>query len=745
MSLSKKLQIFQLFIFMFIFAVNFFISVYNSKDYLQTESYNKAQDTATALSLSLSPLLNNPNDAEIASIITAIADKGFFKEVSLHRINKTFTAKQLLMQADNQLLKQGKWLLTEVTLEKKYGQLSTNIEQSKIASLLNTLNDEKNIQAIDPDISWIRFTPSSQFVDGQSVHINFKAIQKNSPQKEITATALINVDRSLFTALRNDRFEETPLWFVRLFPIKSNIARAMINHGWKKVAVVSVSTNPGQAYHRLYQHASQAARYSLIALLFSMLVLTVFLNRTLKPLQKIQTLTEDIAKGHFNTISTVPKTDELKKLTLAINDMSMKLAKFFNKLNDDINIVNQKINLDALTQLPLKPSFELAFKNSIDSSGFGYIFLVKIINLASINQKNSPAFVDNMICDFAKLLNNSCNMNNLKDQSSPAQISAYRFFGGEFVLLFDNANFQQAQQFANELSKELTLLTHQLQLTELSQIGAAAFTTDTDFITVLNSANEAFEFAKQVGPNEAIIHQQPEQARDKQQWQALVEQCVKHGEFSIDYINPCQAINIITGDDTSIMMEAFTRIHTQDGHHVAMATFISIVEEINFNVDFDQQVTKKIISDIKHKKIGHNLLINLSVASINDLEFIDWLETVLTENNAIAPQLFFSISAYSAAKQKPVLKRFIDKIHSLGSKIIIKRYETALLSLSELQSLQIDAIRFAKEYTNDIATEAPKQQLIKNMLEFSQLMDISLYTEEVINPQDATMLTKLAQ
>ena len=86
MSLSKQLYIIISFIFLMIFTGNFIISVKNTRDYIETEAVTKAQDTATSLGMTLKPYMKNKKDPEIVSIVNAIANRGFYKEIRLEDI-----------------------------------------------------------------------------------------------------------------------------------------------------------------------------------------------------------------------------------------------------------------------------------------------------------------------------------------------------------------------------------------------------------------------------------------------------------------------------------------------------------------------------------------------------------------------------------------------------------------------------------------------------------------------------------
>ena len=87
MSLSKQLLILISALFLMIFSVNFVLSVNNIRDYLEGESQIHAQDTATSLGLSLSPYMVDNKDPVIETMINAIFDRGYYKEIQLVDVN----------------------------------------------------------------------------------------------------------------------------------------------------------------------------------------------------------------------------------------------------------------------------------------------------------------------------------------------------------------------------------------------------------------------------------------------------------------------------------------------------------------------------------------------------------------------------------------------------------------------------------------------------------------------------------
>jgi EAL domain-containing protein (putative c-di-GMP-specific phosphodiesterase class I)/GGDEF domain-containing protein len=83
MTLSKQLLILISAIFLILISINFAISVNNFKSYLEDEGQIHAQDTATSLGLSLSPYMIDTSDPIIKTMVSAIFDMGYYKDIRL--------------------------------------------------------------------------------------------------------------------------------------------------------------------------------------------------------------------------------------------------------------------------------------------------------------------------------------------------------------------------------------------------------------------------------------------------------------------------------------------------------------------------------------------------------------------------------------------------------------------------------------------------------------------------------------
>jgi diguanylate cyclase (GGDEF)-like protein len=87
MSLSKQLLILITLIFLIVLSVNFYLSLNNIRNYLEVESEVHVQDTATSLGLSLSPHMSDEQDPILLTMMNAIFDMGYYKEMRLENVD----------------------------------------------------------------------------------------------------------------------------------------------------------------------------------------------------------------------------------------------------------------------------------------------------------------------------------------------------------------------------------------------------------------------------------------------------------------------------------------------------------------------------------------------------------------------------------------------------------------------------------------------------------------------------------
>ncbi len=718
MSLSKQLYIIISFIFFIIFTGNFLISVNNTKEYLEIESTTKAQDTATSLGMSLKSFMSNKQNPEIKSIVNAIANRGFYKEIRLENINQNFTDKDLI--ANSNLQDNQNWEISNVHVDSTIGKIEKNSSDDDITNQLALLENENIEQKENKKITY-SFQPNQNFIDGNNIKIQFQATKGS---KTVDATATLNISKILVQVSRAEKFDYIPQWFIDLIPLKMSEMKSEISDGWNTTAIIYVSANAGDAYAKLYEQAKGAILYAIIAFTLSMILLIIFLRFILKPLKNIESLAQSISKGKFTIIQHLPWTTELKNVSIAMNDMSGKIEGVIKKLNANLESMTNKLSLDDLTGLSLKQTFETDMKKMFISKETGYIFVIRIDDLGSYAKNHTNKEVDKFLISFANILKNL----------SP-NVTAYRFFGSEFAMIAKNLQLEECTTIIEKLKKELTQFALEFGINDIAHIGGTPFNPIGTTSGIIASAYEAYEKAKLIGQNEAFIRDDNDLARDMNEWRDLVFDIIDNQKFDISYIGQAFCLDM-KEQNLIVMEEAFTQAKDKYNELIPIGTFISIAEKYEKILDFDKAVVKKVIKHIRELNVQHSISINLALDSVFDIKFKNWLKTLILENSDIASQLVFSVTAYGAAKDIEKFKYFIESIHSAGAKIIIKRFETKFIPLDTIKDFNLDYIRLARDYTDGICKDSSKKGFVEAMQELSTLLTIKVFAENVKDDDD---------
>jgi len=716
MSLSKQLNFIVSFLFLVIFLGNSVITIQNTKEYLKSESITKAQDTATSIGMILKTLISNKKDPEIKLTITAIADSGFYESIRLEDMFYTFTNKELLQSAN---ISNINTIISDVKIDLKYGELITN-DDDELLEELNVLENTKEILTnnIDEDDIYT-FIPSNKFKDNDILNITFKVNNKIINTNLKLTKILVNVTKPV-------KFDNVPTWFINFIDLTLTEQKSEINDAWKITAVIYVKANAGIAYSKLYEQFKQIVIYNILAFLGSLILLSIFLKLILKPLKDIENLSNKISKGSFDTIKDIPWTSELRSVALSMNIMSNKIKSIINKLNDNVKEVSDALKKDKLTSLDIKESFINMLKDKFINKDKGYVFLIRISDLGGFAKVNGQETINDFIISFAKIL------------KEVPKSKAFRFYGSEFAMIFDDLTKEELKNITYLLKEEFINLAKELNKKDIANIGIIAFDQFDTVGGILSGVTEAYEMAKQVGPNEFFVKDKKEDSRGLLQWKELVFDIIDNKKVEINYIG-----DVLDESENVFMKEAFSKIKDENNNDIPIGIFLSIAEENNRIIDFDKIIINSVINKIKEDNIKYKIVINLATQSISDIKFLKWLRTKLEENNQIANQLIFSITAYSVAKDIELFVEFVNFTKLNHTNTMIKRFDINFIEIEDIQIINPTCIRLARDYTNGICHDLNKKSMVDSICKISELLGIEVFAENVKSNDDYKLIKTL--
>ncbi len=119
MTLLRQIMLVVITIFLILFGINFVLTVYDSRLYLESQMHAHAQDTATSLGLSMTTAIKEQDSANLELLANAVFDRGYYQRITLYDLENT-----VLISRNNPLQVDGvpPWFVNLIDLPSPVGK-----------------------------------------------------------------------------------------------------------------------------------------------------------------------------------------------------------------------------------------------------------------------------------------------------------------------------------------------------------------------------------------------------------------------------------------------------------------------------------------------------------------------------------------------------------------------------------------------------------------------------------------------
>lgn len=284
--------------------------------------------------------------------------------------------------------------------------------------------------------------------------------------------------------------QQVPAWFAKLVNLKAQGGDALIMRGWEQAARVEVVSHPQFALAKLWDGALGSLAWLLACGLVSAVLGGWLLRTQLKPLDQMVQQAHAITRHEFLTLPKEPRTPELKRVVQAMNQMVDKLKALFAEEATRSEKLREEAYQDSLSGLANRRLFDARLDAQLSPSeqnAAGYLLLLRLNDLAGLNQRLGGQRTDALIRDVAELLERE------RQQHGTPDWLAARSRGGEFTLLAPGVDSASAELLADQLSAALENLrnTGASDCTPVAHLGLAAFRPGEAAASVLSRADQA--------------------------------------------------------------------------------------------------------------------------------------------------------------------------------------------------------------------------------------------------------------
>lgn len=191
---------------------------------------------------------------------------------------------------------------------------------------------------------------------------------------------------------------------------------------------------------------------------------------------------------------------------------------------------------------------------------------------------------------------------------------------------------------------------------------------------------------------------------------ALIKHTLETNNFRLLF----QPVISLRGDEAE-NYETFLRLLNHEGEEVPAADFLPAAQEAGLAADIDRWVVTqatRLLSSHRSKGADTHLLLNLSGASLQNPEMVEWIASQLQEARLPPDAIIFQFNDADVNTYLKQAKAHTEALHSMHCKVSLSHFGGALNPYASLKHVHADYIKidgsFARDLSDPSAVEALK-------------------------------------
>lgn len=444
---------------------------------------------------------------------------------------------------------------------------------------------------------------------------------------------------------------DIPKWFVNLIKWPSTEKSSLIMDEWMQAGVVLVASDPSYVYASLWRNAVEMVNAYLIFALVALVLSYCFLKYLLQPLKRVTAQALAISEHEFPVETKIPKTPELRQVTLAMNQMVTKVKSLFQDRLKQTESLRTQVYQDSLTGMSNRRYFlqhlALILGNE-DEFIPGYVMMLVIDGLDELNQKQGYQQGDQLVLTVAKICKSYWK------QSSVSTLA--RINGTTFALISherDPLVFEkECKEFEQILSQGIT----DIKICK-TYMGAASYFLHQPVSNLLSMVDQAVKKARETG----VFYCQKEHDTYK------YPQLISGDEIrnSLEQKKISLYAQAVTDGKNCFHKEVFVRIRNQEGEELGAGYFIPVAEKLGLAYPIDQYVLNELtVMDIAtHTHFALNISEDTLANKVNSTGYLRQLKDTPA---AVLRNLSLEINEAHVLSHFSSSKFFIKQAKKLG-------------------------------------------------------------------------------
>jgi diguanylate cyclase (GGDEF)-like protein len=551
--------------------------------------------------------------------------------------------------------------------------------------------------------------------------------------------------KELVTKRVEEAVKGVPQWFIDTFALATPRMSAIVMDGWRQVASVEVVSHPGHAYEELWRVSVRSAWVLLFVGIASFVVVLVVLRLALRPLDDMEAQAINISRRQFTVLKKLPWARELHRVANALNTMCLAVERMLAEQTELAEKMRKKAYVDSVTGLMNRNDFSERLIHLIDAPtkfASGALAIVRIRGFAAYNERSGRLEGDALLKRTAGLLGKIC------DRHERALLA--RLDGPEFGILIPDIAEADLPALGDEIINGLAEIEEfpRSETSVMQHAGIAYYRhhEGASFGKLMSAVGAALAVAQARGI--PAWHIQEADVTD----QAAALYVEINGMFKVGLpsdrihlqyqpIRACQ----VAESEWRYRTEACVRIMGSDGSLIRAGLFIATAKRLGALQLLDRIVVEKVMQQIATQGPikGGATAINLSLESIIDPVFVEWLHGKLVAQPEVARNVILEIAEHSIISHLESVKAAFTRLRETGARLSIDRFGQSTSSVGTLRSLVVDYIKIDGSYTRDIVESTDRQFFVQALVGIAHGLGIQVVTEYVENEQEFQMVKSL--
>jgi len=395
---------------------------------------------------------------------------------------------------------------------------------------------------------------------------------------------------------------------------------------------------------------------------------------------------------------------------------------------------------DSLTGLMNRREFEIKLAEAIaaahQNEQHHVLCYLDLDRFKVINDSYGHAAGDELIRQVAILLRN---------QLSTSDVIA-RLGGDEFGIIMYHCQLAKAQEICNTIRQNIQNFRFVWQSHHSHicvSIGVVQIDNEcVELAEIMSAADAVCYAAKQRGRNRVYPYHENDaevaQQRANCQWIERLNRAMETDRFQL-YAQTIQ-MSEQSKRHSVHLHEILLRLVNEEGELVLPLNFMPAAEQYSLMPHIDQWVIRKFFQTYhqhqqnkgrQQRQHEHVFTINLSGASVNDDQFLDFLNAQFDEFQVPPKQICFEITERVAIANLEKAAQLIRDIKHIGCRFALDDFGSGVSSFSYLRHLPIDYLKIDGNFVRSLLSDPVNCAIVESVNHIGHLMGIQTIAEFV--------------